>query len=803
MKVSYNWLQEYFDKPLPKAEKLADILNTRAFGVEGILEFEDDYIIDIDVQPNRAHDCYCHSGIAKEISVLTGLPLKEIPAQGGEDNRTGGGDNVGDDFQSDFEIEIDHKKCFRYIGKEIKNVEVKESPDFIKKKLEALGQRSINNIVDLTNLVVFELGQPMHAFDKDKLDGNKIIVRNANKGEELTTLDDKHVVFDGNEMVIADQKEALVIAGIKGGKKAEVDESTKNIILESANFDPSLIRRTSKKIDIETDSSKRFEKGISPKLAEKAMNRITDLIKEYASGPDTQFGEKIDIYPRPIGVYKTGVSLEEINSKLGINLKEKEIKEVLNKLGFEFEKVKSKERFVETLKKAEGTPFKYGASVLNDAPNAFDCSSLTSYAAKESGQSIPRMVIDQFVWSKEINKKDLEKGDLIFSNQHIENGNNQKKFKEKPELLKKPELINFIASEHTNSKEFLSGTKVDKPMDHVGVYLGDGKIIHSTSTNDKGAVIEDLDSSAHFKDIVGYRRIFDKNEERYVVTIPDERLDLRIKEDIIEEIGRVYGYEKIKEKPIMGSDLSSGSVSNQEYNYLNKLRKQLTSLEFSEILTSTFVEKGDLETEKPVASDKAFLRNTLTENMKKALDLNEKNIDLLALERIKIFEIGHVFLKEGEKLMICIGVGGKKAESIIQDVLDEIGLKGQPKDGIVEIELKPEKTDWIDFEEIEEKKYKPFSQYPFVLRDIAVWVPNKVSEEDLLEMIKKDAGELLANSRLFDTYIPSPPTGGGRVSYAFKLVFQSDEKTLTDEEINQIMDKITENLNKKEGFEVR
>ena len=192
MLFSYKWLQEYFEDDLPEAKDLAGTLNTRAFEVEEVTEHKDDFIIDIDIQPNRAHDCFSHYGVAKEISVLTGLKLKE--------------ENINEDvkdFESDLVIEINHKKCLRYIGKEIRGVEVKDSPDFVKEKLEALGQRSINNIVDFTNLVMFEIGQPMHAFDKDKLDGNKISVRSANPNEKLTTLDGKEVTFDKGDLVKA------------------------------------------------------------------------------------------------------------------------------------------------------------------------------------------------------------------------------------------------------------------------------------------------------------------------------------------------------------------------------------------------------------------------------------------------------------------------------------------------------------------------------------------------------------------------------------------------------------------------
>ncbi|MEY2703156.1 MAG: hypothetical protein RLY43_1794, partial [Bacteroidota bacterium] len=405
MRVSYNWIQEHLDGKLPDAKSLAHTLTVGAYEVEAIKEVGDDFLYEIDVQPNRAHDSFAHYGIAKEVNVLTGIPLKKYPS---ELSRV--------DFETEFSVEVSDKNCKRYMAREIRGVKFGPSPEELKKKLETIGQRSINNVVDCTNVVMFDLGQPLHAFDSDKLSGKKILVKTVEAEKEFTTLDNKEVKFSGNEMVIADEKDVLAIAGIKGGKKAEVAEGTVNLLLEAANFDAVAVRKTRRALAIDTESSKRFERDITPVWAEVAMNRLTEMLLKYASDENTKVGSVIDIYPRKAGQYKTGVSVEEVNKYLGTNLSENEIENIFTRLHFEYKKVNALENVVEMAKSLVGKPYKYGASVLYDAPEAFDCSGFVSYLYKESGVSIPRMSVDQFVFSTQIEKEDLVSGDLIFAN---------------------------------------------------------------------------------------------------------------------------------------------------------------------------------------------------------------------------------------------------------------------------------------------------------------------------------------------------------------------------------------------------
>src|SRR6056297_142246 len=260
MKFSYNWLNEIVKKDLPSAEKLSDLITKHILEVEELEKEGNDYILDIDVLPDRASDCLSHIGLARECGVLLGskLNLPEINLEEGKEKT-----------EDLVKVKIQNKEdCKRYTARVLKDVEVKESPKWIKGKLEKCGVQPINNIVDATNLVMLEMGQPLHAFDLEKVEGNEIIVRRAKEGEEITTLDNENFELDNEAVLISDKKEGLAIAGIKGGKKAEITKDTKDVVLESANFDQVSVRKTSQKIGLRTEASTRFENEIDPNLTE-------------------------------------------------------------------------------------------------------------------------------------------------------------------------------------------------------------------------------------------------------------------------------------------------------------------------------------------------------------------------------------------------------------------------------------------------------------------------------------------------------------------------------------------------------
>jgi len=316
MKFSYNWLQSFFDKKLPKPSDLAEFLSLRAFEVEIVQKKDKDFVFDIDVTANRP-DCFSHLGIAKEISAILGFKLKEpenkLKAKG----------------EMKVEIEIQNKDdCPCYIARIINNVKIKPSKKYIQERLKVCGVEPINNIVDAANYVMLETAQPLHAFDFDKIKGEKIIVRRGKKKEKIIGLDENKYELDKDILVIADSQKPLAIAGIKGGKSVAIDKGTKTILLEAANFNPVLIRRASQKLNLRTDASMRFEHDLDQNLTIKAIDRLTYLIEGDATKRIDKCFEKVE--PR-----KIKFDLDKANKLLGININKSQARKILASLGFE------------------------------------------------------------------------------------------------------------------------------------------------------------------------------------------------------------------------------------------------------------------------------------------------------------------------------------------------------------------------------------------------------------------------------------------------------------------------------------
>lgn len=799
MLISYNWLQTYFKEKLPPADKIAETLIFHSFEIESVEKKRDDFIFDIKVLPDRAHDCLSHRGVARELAVHLNLKTAEEVKL----SKTS-----AEKPKRRLSIEVKEPAlCRRYTGLMLEGINIGSSPEWLKNRLESIGQKSINNVVDATNFVMFNLEQPLHAFDADKVKGG-ITVRNADKGEKITTLDGKEVALDKSVLVIADSESPLAIAGIKGGKKAEVTAGTKNIILEAANFLPVSVRKTSKRLGIQTDSSKRFENELSPEKTKEAIEAVANLILEIAGSKEVKIGDIVDSYPRQPASYIVGVSTTEINNVLGINLTKKDVSNILTRFGFQYNAIDNP--LIDAASSAEkvvGRPYKRGASIVYDAPNSFDCSSLISWSFVQAGVAIPRVSIDQFVFADKIKKEELLRGDVVFTN-------TKQIIHTKGDYYS--QVLRTVVSEQpirTESLEYLPGTKVPHGIDHAGVYLGDNKIIHASSSHGV-VVVEDLKTSQQFQNECWYGRMVQTNESRFSVVIPHERLDIRIKEDLIEEIGKAIGYDKVPALPLQKSDIPVGI--NKPFFYANKIRNILIQEGFSEIYTSSFAGEGKVPVENPIASDKGFLRSDLKENMLKSLELNAKNAPLLGIEDVKMFEIGKVFKKPTEeKMFLTIGVCGKKAKDLAEKTLDELGKRlgsetkrdiKQAGDKIVIeidfnnlIEKLPEPKDYEDTlaTKIDGAVYRKISSYPFIARDIALWVPEDVESETVLEILKEKSGELLARAGLFDVFKKD-----GKISYAYRLVFQSQDRTLTDDETNAIMNEIYAELGKR-GWQVR
>jgi len=618
MKVSYNWLKAYVPE-IPEPKHLADLFTYHVCEVESFEKLPDsDYLFDLGILPNRAHDLLSHQGVAKELAGLLGkkfndpTPFYKIP----ESKPTS--------------LTINADGARRYMARIVRNVTVGPSPEWVKTHLESIGQRSINNIVDATNIVMYDCGQPCHAFDLDKVKG-KIVVRDAQEGEKIILLDGKEVTLQSKDIVIADDEGPLALAGVKGGKRAEVTMNTKNILIEVANFFPVRVRVTARRLGIFTDSAKRFENDLSPTLCSFAMTELTGLLVEYGC---TDFEDVTDIYSFTNfeKINTIAFSAEFIAKKLGLKISEEEIEKILK----------------------------------------------------------------------------------------------------------------------------------------------------------------------------NYSYVYKKEGEVYTVEIPLLRLDLTAPEDMVEEIGRVYGYDKVL--PQMPK-IDFVPKPNDVYEKIRAVREKLIADGYREVMTYAFANTGDVEV-LASASDKKFLRTNLTDGLKKSYEMNKLNMPLIEategnpLKEIKIFEIGTVF-KNGNET-INVAYANKKeikemaltefAESSTQ-VLGSL-LQSQSRE-----KAQPDHSLNLSANSV----FTSWSLYPFIARDIAVWVPEEVKSETLKEIYKEFGTELLQGEPvLFDQFTKhAPPEGGGtKTSYAFRLVFQAYDRTLTDNEVAVIIEHIVEKLTSL-GYEVR
>lgn len=630
-----------------------------------------DQVIDFELTANRG-DLLSILGMAYEVGAIYDKKVKDIDLSHKENK-----ENINDIFK----VKVNTENCSIFLAKKVKNVVIKESPDFIKSRLIASGIRPINNVVDISNYVMLETGQPLHFYDADCLK-DCLEVRMANEGEKLTTLDGIERDLKTEDIVISDGEKAIGLAGVMGGLETEITDKTKNIIIESAIFDSVKVRRTSNAI-LRSEASNRFEKGLDPNRTFMAMERACHLLEKYASGEVVGDIAKYDTTEKEDKIIN--ITAENINNILGMTISEKEILDVFRRLGFK-------------------------ATV-------------------------------------------------------------------------------------------------------------------------KAGVI--------------------------VVSVPRRRLDISIKEDLIEEVGRIYGVNNIKGKlpnilPKMGSyDKCTRQIRNKMVDL--GLNETLSYVLVPEADAKMFT-KDDYETVKllaPLSEDKNTLRHSLSVALYKIYEYNKARNN----KDVSIFEIGKAFQKKDEEytetkklaaLMsgeYYLGLDKKKVDfyvikGIAEEILDYLGYNGRysfvrnlektPDElhpgqsavisvnndivGIIgKIHPKVEKDDVfvleIDLDRLLSKrvgkmKYKEISKFPNIKKDLSIVVDKKMSAQEIGMKIKKLAGSLLESSEVFDVY-----TGKGieddKKSISFALTFGKGDRTLTDDEINEVMNKIIAGLEKDIKAELR
>lgn len=783
MLYSYNWLQKYFDVPLPPAKEVAHALTFGVAEIESVEEKDGDTLIDVKVLPDRACYLLSHRGLAKEIATLMQLPLTRDPFLDAPKTLS--------PRSTAITAEVREEGLSAYYGIAlVRGVKVGPSPAWLKKAIEGLGQRSINNVVDATNYVMFDVGTPLHAFDARKTSG-KIAVRKAVPGEKIQLLGGAEKELSGEEALITDAHTdaPLALAGVKGGALAELTTETTDIIVEAATFDPVRTRKTATRHDVRTDASKRFENSVAPELPSVAMVALVELIREVAGGELEGYAEAAAPFAKR---YMVGVSGERVRSTLGVEISDADIQRALSTIAPVTTVAHPRNIAVRIAREQLGKPYKLGASISREAPDYFDCSSLVAWAYLHAGVVIPRVSVDQYVWGVPVERKDLQPGDLIFFNT-------------------KREGVNIW--DHT--VDFMKGTPVPEGVSHVAMYVGDGVCVHARKTD--GKVLEEkLDAVEARVTCVGYRRMAD-DTVHFMLHAPAERRDLRIPEDLIEEVGRIHGYNKVP-ATALPEGRTVATVLPVRY-WSEVIRGALTQAGFLEILNYSLRETGEVRLLNALASDKSYLRGDLTHGMVESLARSEYNAPLVGLEEVRTFEIGTVFAHDTESMRVCVGARakqGKKREERTRAILEEAkqtilaacGVSDAPfvtTAETVELDIsrvvpqlpEPQRVYPVLPLAHAEAAYQPLSTYPFVLRDIALWVPEGTAVADVEALLRAQAGSQLVTLTLFDEFQKE-----GRTSFAFHMVFQSKEKTLSDEEVTPWMQAVVAAAVAR-GWEVR
>jgi len=328
MKVTYQWLKEFVDIT-ETPQQLGARFTNLGMAVDALEQHGEDWLFELDVASNRP-DCLSHLGVAREAAAAYGLPLKHPKFELHEADK-----RAADVFSISI---VDPDLCARYCGRYIEGVTIGPAPEWLKNRLESIGVRSINNVADITNYVMLELGQPLHAFDADTLGGQEIIVRRGYFDEKITTLDGVERPLNPSMLVIADAHKAVAVAGVMGGAETEISPATKNVLLESANFAPLSIRKTSRGLGLLSEASYRFERGVDVEMARYACDRAATLIQSLAGG--TIYRDVIDVYPVPRRTLTAKLQRNRIAAFLGTPVEDAVVERIFERLGFTVERTR-------------------------------------------------------------------------------------------------------------------------------------------------------------------------------------------------------------------------------------------------------------------------------------------------------------------------------------------------------------------------------------------------------------------------------------------------------------------------------
>ncbi len=640
----------------------------------------DDTLYELDVHKHRNNDCYYHIGFAYEIASILNRKVK-LPS-------TNFITLAGDDIEKYFNLQVATEKCPYYLAKMVKGVKIGESPDFIKKRLTAAGMRPINNVVDISNYVMLEFGQPLHFFDKDKL-GNNVLVRDAKEGEQIVTLDGQKRILKASDIVITDGHKPVCIAGVMGGENTEVDDNTQNILIESAIFDAVSIRYTANRLNLKSEASIRYGKGLNYEYTQMAIDRACYLLERYAGAKvvsGTVKHDKLDKTPKKV-TFKTN----EVSTLLGLELTDEDVKTELARLDFGYE-------------------FKNGAFVVTIPNRRLDIDENVNDIAEEIGRLygyhnlqgvLPIVPVKRGVYAPDVKlRKDVSKRLRALG-------------------------LNECKTYTLTSEEMARTFKYDNK---------EQIILPNPMTIDKSIVRTSI--------IPSLLRVYEYNKAR------------NIKDVLLYEVSKTY--DKNYEEETKVAMLVKGDYINNQWQGVK-------------VKADFFCLKGIIE-------------NLLSY-------LGFKN-------RYSFENSGYTF----EKVVYWNFHPGMTAKIMLDK--EQIGVIGRvhpnyKKDDIFVAEISLSK---ILNKVVKPIKFKEANKYPEMVKDLAFVVDNETESDVIKTQIKRSGGKLLSDCKVFDVYKDVEP---GKKSIAFSLTFKDSNRTLLEEEVMAVFNKIIKDVENKTGAKLR
>lgn len=638
---------------------------------------EDDSVFEIGLTPNRA-DAASHLGVARDLAAYLKLQLTMPDISG----------FIVQSQELNIPVElVDMEACRRYSSLSISGVTITDSPEWLKEKLNAIGIRPINNVVDVTNFVLHELGQPLHAFDADAISGNKVIVKKCSEGTIFYTLDDAERKLSADDLMICNANEPMCIAGVFGGQSSGVKPSTSKIFLESAWFDAVSVRKTSKRHGLKTDASFRFERGTDPEITVIALKRAALLIQELAGGHISS--EISDIYPSPAIPFDVNISFRNVTRLIGKEIATEEIHSTLSGLGI---KIVSQDK--------EGMKLEvpaYKVDVTREVDIIEEVLRIHGYDHIE----IPNQIRASLNYAQKPDKEVLQNqiADLLTANGFYEilcNSLTKISYSSQPDLAVK--ILNPLSSDLDVMRQNL-------------LFSGLEAIVH--------------------------------NQNR-------RKPDLKLY-----EFGKVY------------------SLENENYKENQRLSVFITGAKQAENWNSRSI-------------DADFY------NLKSAVDLiiNRLNIKgLVSAETINPDLSSGISYSKGEKVLVDFGIVSKKSLKKL-DITSDVFYADFDWDLIV----RSVRNNKISYTEV--------SKFPSVRRDLSMLLNKDVTFEQLKQIAQKTDKSLLKEVNVFDVYI-GDKLPEGKKSYALSFLIQDEEKTLTDKQIEALMQKLILNFEKQAGAEIR